>query len=333
MKIKKIVLWLLASLLILVSVGAVVTIMTPYPASYLIRAAFEGGMEVKPVGYDLIEARVQVTENVSYDSKYRSGDYDHFSPRDYDGTLPVIVWVHGGAFVGGDKDDIDAYATQIADKGYHVISMNYQRAPEGVYPLQMNQINELITHLKGVSNVLNLDMDQIFMAGDSAGAHMVAQFALIQTDPSYAKKVGIDPVIDPSVLKGNLLLCGPYDLQKFSDLANGNKIMDFFLSRAAWAYLGDKNWLDNPEFKSLSIVDEISENFPASFITDGTVNTFTAHGITLAEKLVGMGVDVTSVFYDEEGLELQHEYQFQMDNDYSVNTFNKLVEFLDNHSN
>ncbi len=66
---------------------------------------------------------------------------------------------------------------------------------------------------------------------------------------------------------------------------------------------------------------------------DGTTNTFTDHGKLLATKLSSLGVDVSTVFYDEEGLELKHEYQFEMNNEYSVNTFNKLDEFLETHSN
>lgn len=328
--------WLLGLLVILiaiVTIGGLMTVFTPIPASLLVRKIFDGGMAIAPENYVEIAARVKVVEDVDYESKYKSGTLDVFSPEGNTKLLPTILWVHGGAFVGGDKDDVDEYATQIAEKGFHVISMNYALAPETTYPTQVKQIAEVYQFLQKRSAEYNLDMNQVFLAGDSAGAHMVAQFAMIQTNPEYAKTMKIEGVMDPATISGTLLLCGPYDLMKFTDIADGSKVLDFFIGRIAWAYIGEKDWISNPDFAPLSIVDHVNKDFPTSFIMDGTTNTFTDHGKLLATKLSSLGVDVSTVFYDEEGLELKHEYQFEMNNEYSVNTFNKLVEFLETHSN
>ena len=48
--------------------------------------------------------------------------------------MPCIVWVHGGAYAGGDKEDVTAYAKHLASFGYIVISMNYSLAPKAQYP-------------------------------------------------------------------------------------------------------------------------------------------------------------------------------------------------------
>jgi len=42
--------------------------------------------------------------------------------------VPVVIWIHGGAFVGGDKKDVRTYASAICANGYNVVSMNYEMA-------------------------------------------------------------------------------------------------------------------------------------------------------------------------------------------------------------
>ena len=43
--------------------------------------------------------------------------------------VPTIFWIHGGAFVAGDKNDVRKYATYIASHGYNVVNINYPLAP------------------------------------------------------------------------------------------------------------------------------------------------------------------------------------------------------------
>ena len=69
-------------------------------------------MEIAPENFFEIAERVIVEKNLTYESEYKENQYDIYSPKYYEGDLPVILWAHGGAFVGGDKSDLQAYATQ-----------------------------------------------------------------------------------------------------------------------------------------------------------------------------------------------------------------------------
>ena len=328
MKFKKFFLVLLTLSIFLLSAFALSFVFSPKPASLVIRKFFEGGMEIAPENFFEIAERVIVEKNLTYESEYKENQYDIYSPKYYEGDLPVILWAHGGAFVGGDKSDLQAYATQIADKGFHVISMNYALAPESQYPAPIFQIGELYQHLLVRQEEYGLDLDQLFLAGDSAGAHMMSQFALIQTDSLYAKKVKIDQSINPETISGILLFSGPYDLRAFAEKKVDNKFLDFFFSRVAWAYLGQRDWSIDDQYSLLSIVDHVSSKFPPTFITDGTTDSFTQQGENLAKRLRLKGVPVADVFYNEDE-KLMHEYQFQMDTEASRQTFKKLIEFLD----
>lgn len=328
MRLKKFLLMLLTVSLLIISAFSLSLVFSPKPASLIIRKFFEGGMEIEPDNFDEIANRVIVENNLVYESEYKSNQFDLYSPKTFEGNLPVILWVHGGGFVGGDKSDLKAYATQIADKGYHVVSMNYALAPEAQYPIPIYQIAEIYKHLIVRQEEYGLDLDQLFLAGDSAGAHMISQFSLIQTDALYAEKVKIDQSVDSQTIKGVLLFSGPYDLRAFAEKKVNNRFLDFFFTRVAWSYLGQRDWSVIDQYQLLSIVDHVSNKFPSTFITDGTKDSFTQQGETLARALRLKGVQVTDVFYDDDK-ELKHEYQFQMNQEASVETFKKLIEFLD----
>lgn len=325
--IKKLLKYFALGLCCLLVIGILVINLSPKPIAYLVRKMFDGGIAVAPENFTEIESRVIVEKDKIYPSSARLNTYDLVLPKDTDNTKPTIVWVHGGAFVGGDKQDIYEYAVQIADRGYNVVNMNYELASEATYPTPLRQVNELITYLKNNESD-RLNFNNVIIAGDSAGAHIAGQFALVQTQSAYAIKIDIDPVLDEESLKAAVLMCGPYDINALVKRTEESKLLNFFGGKIAWSYLGTRNWKNTNVLADLSITDFVDASFPSSFITDGNSGSFTDHGMALAEKLRSLGVRVSDKFYDESEGKLIHEYQFQMDNPASVETFEALIEFL-----
>ena len=63
--------------------------------------------------------------------------------------VPVVFWVHGGGYVGGDKEGAKEFATYLADRGQvAVVSLNYEWAPSLEYPGQVKQINQAYQSIK-----------------------------------------------------------------------------------------------------------------------------------------------------------------------------------------
>src|SRR5690606_36117813 len=145
-------------------------------------------------------------------------------------------------------------------------------------------------------------------------------------------------------LTGLLLYCGPYDLEAFDQmitrrLRSENEsnplagILDFFIDQVGWSYLGYKDWKNSPYIDYTNIVNLVTADFPASYITDANTVSFMEHGISLASKLQNQfGVDVTTYFpsmiYDKDYV---REYQFDfIENE--VEAFQNLeltVQFLE----
>ena len=303
-----------------------VSVFTPYPASFFMRAMFNKSDDAPPVDYAQMEECVRVVSDITYPSLYPKNTVDIYLPEQASGDYPVILWAHGGAYVGGDKAGIKYYATALASQGYAVVSMNYELAPEGKYPVPLYQVDDVFKWLESVQQEYQVDMENIVLAGDSAGAHLMVQFALIQTSQEYADLCGLQASIDAESIRGLLLYCGPYDAVRIGD-AKG--IMGFMMKRAAWAYYETPNWIKKYG-DQISVTEHITEDFPPSFITDSNTMSFLDHGEKLADILSQKHVSVETYFMSLEEEKTIHEYQFKMNTPAGQECYARTLDFLKN---
>ena len=301
------------------------TVFTPLPVSYLARFAFRNGVAVPPENYAEIKEKTVDIKDLRYPSSYKDNLADIYLPKDAYGPHPVILWIHGGAFVGGDKHDLDVYATTLATEGYAVVCMNYRRAPEAKYPTPVIQTGEVYEWIKSVADEYHLDENNIVLAGDSAGAHIAAQFALVQTNPDYAAEMGIEPIVVAGAIKAMLLFCGPFDVAKIVE--SDNSVFAFLMDKTAWAYFGTQSWLETAE-KQATISAHLTADFPPSFISDGNTGSFESHGRDLAEVLTSAGVPVDTYFIPSEIEVTKHEYQFIMNTPAGEESLKRTLNFL-----
>ncbi|WP_234447810.1 alpha/beta hydrolase [Viridibacillus soli] len=301
---------------------------SPKPTAIFVKRMFEGGVAIKPANYDDIEKKTKSWNDLDYASNYGDGFLDIIVPKDNSEKVPVVLWIHGGAFVGGDKKDITEYAVQIASHGYAVVNMNYELAPGGNYPKPLQQIDEVYQFIEQNAEKYKLNLDQLYIAGDSAGAQIASQYINIQVNANYAEKTELKAVVPADTIKGALLFCGPYDIQAFGE-SSDSKLMNFIFKRVGWAYIGERNWLDHPTTKLASTIDHVSADYVPTFITDGNEGSFEEQGKALTEKLTTLYVPVTSIFYEKDEAVLGHEYQFMMNTKQAEHTFEELIQFLD----
>lgn len=100
---------------------------------------------------------------------------DIYRPTKQAGPLPVVVWVYGGAFRAGSKDDAQtAGATWLVAHGYVVVAFNYRLSGEAKFPAQIHDCKAAIRWLRANSARYNLDADHIAAWGASAGGHLAA---------------------------------------------------------------------------------------------------------------------------------------------------------------
>ncbi len=86
--------------------------------------------------------------------------------------LPLIIWVHGGAWRAGSKKNCPA--TRFLRKGYAVASINYRLSQHAIFPAQIEDCKAAVRWLRASSNRYGLDPKRIGVWGSSAGGHLVA---------------------------------------------------------------------------------------------------------------------------------------------------------------
>lgn len=303
-------------------------LVTPRPASLLVRKVFAmGGARFAKA---LEEHAPSAEMFVLADERYGDEDdmlLDVVRPAAAIERLPLVLWVHGGGWVGGSKDELTSYFKLLADQGYVVAGPRYSLAPEHRYPTPPRQMMRALHHLQVNAERYRIDPNRIAVGGDSAGAQIAAQLGALVTTPEYAETVGVAATITPAQLRGLVLACGPYDL----GLARhaGSPAGRRFIKAVLWAYSGTRRYLDDPRFASWSVTDNLTPAFPPVLITVGNADPLRPHSELLAARLRALGHDPETLFFpDDHESPLGHEYQFDLDTGEGRLFLERMLAFL-----
>lgn len=118
--------------------------------------------------------------------------------RDTYRTAPAIMFFHGGGFVLGSIESHDRVARNLCKHtGCVVVSVGYNLAPEYKYPYQTKQAKLVYDWLTASVESLNIDKNQIFLLGDSAGASILLDFAMKHKTTAIRGTVLVYPTLDP----------------------------------------------------------------------------------------------------------------------------------------
>lgn len=286
----------------------------PRPSALLIRGIFSSGgtVQVRTLRRHVAAGGVRAHRGLQYLGKTQRPCLDVFLPEDAGShPLPVVVWVHGGAWISGSKENVAPYLEILSAHGYAVVGVGYSISPEASYPRAVNELNSALAYVREHADEYHLDPDRIILAGDSAGAQLAAQLGLIITDGSYARRCGVVPAAAPQHLRGMLLFCGVYDLKTMSRLKG---LVGWGFRTALWAYTGSKDWARTAAAEHMDILGHVGSRFPPTFISGGNADYLTEQqSKPLADRLEELGVRVVRRFWPREHKPaLGHEYQFKL---------------------
>lgn len=328
-------LWPVGVLLGLIIVTFLAFELSPLPGAMLVRFTFSQSdkQTLAALRKHAPSTPITVIANQQYAPHNRRALLDVYVPKSAEqagATLPVVVWTHGGAWVSGDKANEAPYFKLLASKGFVVVSVNYTLAPEKKYPAQIFELNDAHAYLLANAARFHINTNKFFIAGDSAGSQLTSQMAALITNPAYAKEVGITPSLSPQQLAGAILFCGIYQMKGLTEAdPKLPKLISWGDDQVVWAFSGTRNH-DSPVIRQMSPYFYVTEDFPATFISGGNGDPLTnKQSKPLADKLTGLGVNVTSLFYPEHHQpSLPHEYQFNLDNADGEQALTQLVQFL-----
>lgn len=282
-----------------------------------------------PENYDEMKSKCEIVKDLVYPSQYPSNAYNIYLPSKAEEKIPLIIWVHGGGFIGGTKDGGENVMVALCSAGYAVASIDYAVAPEHKYPTAVRQVSEFVSNLPELFKKYPvIDENKIIFGGDSAGAQIAAQYVTTQTNPGFAEEMHI-PVLLNEKIKAIVLICGPFNLPAIRTYAQKtNKMFRRLVDIWGRVYFGKLFWYKNAAARQTVIAEHLTKDFPPTFLTDGNKGSFEAQNRKLALSLKELNVPVEEVYFDLEKGEVPHEFLFHLHEQNSLYCMEKILDFL-----
>ena len=266
-----------------------------------VRAQFAAGDAKRDAGL-CTPADVIRCDDIVYGADQEWQVLDVYRPRNAkDQVLPVIVSVHGGAWVYGSKEVYQFYCMSLAQRGFAVVNFTYRLAPENKYPASLEDTNLVFAWLAGHAREYGFDPEHVFAVGDSAGAHILGLYAAMRTNPAYAARFSFAPAKGLS-LRAVALNCGQYRFE--ADAANAQTM---FLMRDFLPQGGTEE-----ELRSIDVTAHVTGDYPPVFLMTCSHDFLKAQAPPMAQKLAECGVSFLYRFYGTKERPLGHVFHCDM---------------------
>jgi len=154
---------------------------------------------------------VKVEKDIVYgDAGDRPLLLDLYSPQNVDGPVPGLIFIHGGGWKHGSKDDYRVYGLTFAQKGYVVASVQYRLSGEAQYPAAIHDVKAAVRWMRANADSIGVDPQRIGVAGGSAGGHLAMMIGFTSDVPRFDGQSGNEGV--SSRVQAVVNIYGPTDL-------------------------------------------------------------------------------------------------------------------------
>ncbi len=209
-------------------------------------------------------------------------------PKGATGTLPLLMYFHGGGWVLGDKISHDRMVRELTEGvNATTVFVDYINSPDAKFPTQNEQAYASMLYAVEHARELNIDPTRLAIAGDSVGGNMSAVVTLLakaRKGPKISYQALFYPLVD-----------------YLSDNASYTRYVDGpWLSRQTMKWMFDLQGLDGTEgieaFPGRATIEQLRGLPDALIITDDDI--LQTDGELYAWKLSQAGVRVTTVRYN-----------------------------------
>jgi len=207
------------------------------------------------------------------------------------GSLPVVVYTHGGGWVLGNFGTHERLVRDLtAQTGAAFVFVNYSRSPEARYPIAIEQVYAAVQWVARYGSELGLDGSRLAVAGDSVGGNMTAAVTLMAKErggPAIRYQALFYPVTNAS-----------FDTESYEEFADGpwltRRAMQWFWD----AYVPDVSKRGEPTASPLQATPGQLRDLPPTLLITDEADVLRDEGLAYGRKLRQAGVDVTSVRYE-----------------------------------
>ena len=204
-------------------------------------------------------------DNLSYGPDPKWNLLDIYLPKNVTKPIPTIINIHGGGWCYGTKETYQFFGLNWAKRGFAFVNANYRLAPDVAFPKELDDVNQYVHFVAQHADEYNLDKNNVFLMGDSAGGQMAEQYVTILTNPKYRqlfdyemtdlnfKAVVLNSaanfMAEPNAINGAVAgYFTPESVQKYSEQLNVEKYItkDFL---PAYISTANQDFLRNSAFK------------------------------------------------------------------------------------
>jgi acetyl esterase/lipase len=243
---------------------------------------------------------------------------DVYYPENAEKPLPVIIDVHGGGWMYGDKELNKLYCLALASRGYLVFNMSYSLAPDVTVDAQLRDVMAALRWIGDHIGDYPCDPSTLILTGDSAGGQL-ASYAVALTGSERLR--GVFNAEANTLRYTGLLLTSPVPSMK------SGGYMALYMKRL-WG--SDRKTKECFKYANFSEVAGEAK-FPKTYLIT-SAGDFLGHDQTVAayETLKGLGVECKlSDFGGEEGKKLEHVFTvINPYNEIGRKTINEALEWL-----
>ena len=213
-----------------------------------------------------------------------------YAPIAAAGSLPTLIYFHGGGFVAGSLESHDGLCRLFtAEGGFKVIAVDYRLAPEHPWPAAVDDAWAALQWIEENASSLGVDAGRIAVGGDSAGGMLAAIVTQLAREKGGVK-IAYQLLLFPNTQIGG-------ETSSLNEFAVG-----YFLERRGIEYFNslylppgaDRN---SPKVSPLRAKD--FSGLPPAFVMLGGYDPLHDEGLAYAEKLRAAGAKVTIADYAE----------------------------------
>jgi acetyl esterase/lipase len=241
-----------------------------------------------------LPAGVKAERNIPYvENGHANQVLDIFLPeKTSDKPLPLMVWIHGGAWLGGNQSSPPVI--YLVKKGFAVASIEYRFSQHAIWPAQAHDCKAAIRFLRANAGKYNFAPDRFAVGGDSAGGHLAAFVGTSGDVKEIEGDLGHTDV--SSRVQAVVDLFGPTDLTIMGQQAGSRSVLkhdapDSPESKLMGGPIQEKHDLA----RTANPLTYIDKNDPPFLILHGDNDQLVPLGqsVILAKALIDAGVEVT----------------------------------------
>lgn len=227
----------------------------------LIAALLVGGVELINRNPPLPE-NVELREGVEYGNVgERPLLLDLYKPKQQNGKVPGLIFIHGGGWKSGGRQDYRVYTTWFAQQGYVAVTIGYRLSKEALFPAAVEDAKCAVRWMRAEAESLGVDPDKIVVLGGSAGGHL-AMMVGYSADDKTLEGIGGHAEVSSQVA-AVVDIYGPFDFEtpegKSADVVK--------------QFLGKQSYEEAPElWKRLSPVTYLNTGGPPTLIIHGSLD-------------------------------------------------------------